>query len=108
MRRPRFAKVRITRPAGPGAMPPLERASVTRGGSVAKDGLDFLAESEKITAAAHDRAIQDYAPQTVEAAWLDLSGRDAWDRKDPEHRWVLARRAALRRLGVAMRERGEA
>lgn len=88
----RIPKVRITRPAGP----------------LAKDGLDYLSESERRTAAEHDRAIQDYAPATVAAAWNDLQGREVWDRKNPEHRWVLARRAALRRLGVAMRERGEA
>jgi len=107
MKRIRFAKVRITPPPGAGAKPPLERASVTRGGSVGKmDGLDHLAAIHRREAEEHDRNVRDYSPATVAAAWEDLSSRDAWDRKNPEHRWVLERRAALRRLGVAMSERG--
>ena len=94
------------RPPGAGGKPALEAGRLTRGGSVGKTGLDFLSESQKREAAEHDRAVRDYLPETVAAAWDDLSGREAWDRKDPEHRWVLARRAALRRLGVSMRERG--
>lgn len=104
----RISKVRITdhRPPGAGRRSPLERATVTRGGSVGKTGLDYLTESQKREAAEHDRNVRDYSPETVEAAWFDLTARNAWDKKSPEHRWVMARRAALRRLGVSMRERG--
>jgi hypothetical protein len=108
MSRIRIPKVRITdhRPPGAGAPSPLERRGATRGGSMT--GLDLLSESQRREAAEHDRAVADYSPATVEAAWNDLNARQAWDRKDPEHRWVMARRAALRRLGVKMRERGVA
>ncbi len=92
MRRAGMPKVRITRPARPLAM----------------DGLEHLALIHRREAAEHDRNVRDYSPATVAAAWDDLAGREAWDRKNPEHRWVLERRAALRRLGAAMRERGEA
>lgn len=101
--------VRITdhRPPGAGGNPSLERRGATRGGSVAgMSGLDHLTESQRRSAAEHDRAVRDYSPETVEAAWFDLDARKAWDRKDPEQRWVMDRKAALRRLGVSMRERG--
>ena len=103
----RISKVRRTdfRPPGAGWKRPLERSGATRGGGVEKTGLDFLSESQKREAAEHDRAIRDYTPETVEAAWNDLSARKAWDRKDPEQRWVMARKAALGRLGASMRER---
>lgn len=99
----RMAKVRITRPGG---NPPLEAAKLTRGGSVGRSGLEYQPQSQKREAAEHDRAIRDYDPATVEAAWNDLNAREVWNKKDPEHRWVMARRAALRRLGISMRERG--
>jgi hypothetical protein len=95
MRKMRLAKVRITPPAVGGSGPRM-------------DGLDHLALIHRREAAEHDRNVRDYSPATVAAAWDDLAGREAWDRKNPEHRWVLERRAALRRLGAAMRERGEA
>jgi hypothetical protein len=105
--RTRIAKVRITdhRPPTAGKPSPVEkRRASTTGGSVT--GLDYLEAIQKREAAEHDRAVRDYAPHTVEAAWNDLAGRECWDRKNHEHRWVLARRAALRRLGISMRERG--
>ena len=103
----RISKVRITdnRPPTAGKPSPVgRRTAATTGGSMT--GLDYLEAIQKKEAAEHDRAVRDYAPRTVEAAWNDLAGRDCWDRKNPEHRWVLARRAALRRLGISMRERG--
>lgn len=69
-------------------------------------GLDFLTASQKREAVEHDRNIRDYSPAMVQAAWEDLQGRKAFDKQDQEHRWVMARRAALMRLGSAMRERG--
>ena len=73
---------------------------------ISMTGLDYLTAIQQREATEHDKAVRDYAPQTVEAAWNDLSARDVWDRKNPEHRWVMARRAALRRLGVNMRQKG--
>lgn len=103
----RIAKVRITdhRPPTAGKPSPVGRRYVaTTGGSVT--GLDHLTAIQAREAAEHDRAVRDYRPHTVEAAWNDLSGRECWNRKDSEQRWVASRRAALRRLGVSMRERG--
>jgi hypothetical protein len=102
----RLAKVRITdyRPPGAGGISPLERGAATRGGSMS--GLEHLSAIQAREAMEHDRAVRDYLPETVEAAWNDLAGRAVHDRRNPEHRWVMARRAALRRLGVSMRERG--
>ena len=101
----RISKVRITdhRPRA-GRQSPLEADRLSRGGSMA--GLDYLEAAQKREAAEHDKAVRDYDPQTVEAAFMDLAGRPVSDRKNPEHRWVMARRAALRRLAVSMRERG--
>lgn len=102
----RIAKVRVTdnRPAGLGGSHVLHHGM----SRPLMTGLDHLSASQQREAAEHDRAIQDYEPETVAAAWDDLSARNAWDKKDPEHRWVMARKAALRRLGVKMRERGDA
>lgn len=71
-------------------------------------GLDMLTASQRREAAEHDRAVRDYTPETVEAAYFDLDARRAWDKKDHEHRWIMARKAALLRLGHSMRERGVA
>lgn len=84
----RISKVRITRPAGE------------------MTGLDYLTASQKREADEHDRNIRDYTPAMVEAAWEDLRERPAHNKKDHEQRWVMARRAALARLGAAMRKGG--
>lgn len=84
----RISKVRITRPAGE------------------MTGLDYLTASQKREAEEHDRNVQDYTPAMVQAAWEDLRERKAYDKKDHEQRWVMARRAALMRLGAAMRKGG--
>lgn len=105
----KLAKVRITdnRPTRAGAISPLDGAARrTNGGSMT--GLDYLEAIQKREAAEHDKAVRDYDPRTVEAAFMDLAGRPAHERKNPEHRWVAARRAALRRLAISMRERGMA
>lgn len=106
----RISKVRITdnRPPPTAGKPsPVGRRHVaTTGGGVT--GLDYLEAAQQREAAEHDRAVRDYEPETVALAWDDLTARNCWDRKNPEHRWVMARRAALRRLGIAMLERGDA
>ncbi len=106
MRRIRLAKVRITPPPGAGAKSSVERATATTGGACSKTGLDFLTESQKREAASHDAFLRDYSPETLQAAWEDLKDRPAWDKKDPEHRWVMARRAALLRAGQKMKREG--
>jgi hypothetical protein len=45
----------------------------------------------------HDREARRLGNQTLIAAAEDLTGRTVWDRKDPEQRWILHRRAALLR-----------
>jgi hypothetical protein len=45
----------------------------------------------------HDRNIAGLADATIRAAAKDLDQRRAWNRKDPEHRWIMSRRAALHR-----------
>jgi hypothetical protein len=103
----RISKVRITDNRLPtaGKPSPVERrAGATTGGGMT--GLDYLEAAQKREAAEHDRNVRDYTPQMVQAAWNDLADRPAHNRKDPEQRWVAARRAALRRLGISMRERG--
>ena len=103
----RIAKVRITNhrlPTAGKSSPVGGRTASTTGGSVS--GLDYLEAAQKREAAEHDRNVRDYTPQMVQAAWNDLAERPAHNRKDPEQRWVAARRAALRRLGISMRERG--
>lgn len=93
----RFPKVRITdhRPPGAGSPSPLERRGATRGGSVT--GLDYLTASQRREAEQHDRAVKDYGPALLDSAYEDLKARPANDRKNPEHRWIMARRAALLR-----------
>lgn len=74
--------------------------------SFSMSGLDYLEAIQKREAAEHDRAVRDYDPETVEAAFMDLADRPAFERKNPEHRWIMNRRAALRRLAISMREKG--
>jgi cobalamin biosynthesis Mg chelatase CobN len=45
----------------------------------------------------HDREARRLSDKTLIAAALDLNRRKVWDKKDPESRWVLGRRAALLR-----------
>ena len=45
----------------------------------------------------HDKEARRLRDQTLIAAAEDLTGRTVWDRKDPEQRWILQRRAALLR-----------
>lgn len=115
MRRIRFAKVRITgpRPPGVGAVSPLERHGATRGGSVGKTGLEYLAESQKREAAEHDRNVRDYTVEMLPAVYDDVCRRIAGftsmrlsKTEASELRWWRSRKAALLRLGSSMRERG--
>lgn len=104
----RFSKVRITDyrpPPRAGGRSPLDGSrSRTNGGSVS--GLDHLTERQRREAAEHDRNVAGYSPEMVAAAFADLNERRAFDRKDPESRWIMARKAALGRLAVSIREKG--
>lgn len=72
------------------------------GGKPAMTGLDHLAVNQGRDAAEHDRWVATYSAEMLEAAWDDLSRRAAWDRKNPEHRWVMGRRAAIARAAARM------
>lgn len=91
----RFAKVRITdnRPVASGARPGMT-------------GLDRLTENQRREAETHDKFVRGYSPEMVEDAWEDLNARKAYDTKNPEHRWVMGRRAALARRAATMRKGG--
>ena len=54
-------------------------------------------------AAAHDRAVDGHSEETLCAMAKDLGARPAHDRRDHEHRWIMARRAAVLRKLSAMR-----
>lgn len=45
----------------------------------------------------HDKAVRTLSDSTLAAAHNDLWNRKTLDRKNPEHRWILDRRAALTR-----------
>jgi len=57
----------------------------------------------------HDKEARRLGNQTLIAAAEDLAARLVWDRKDPEARWILGRRAALlreiRRRGLTPEDR---
>ncbi len=101
----RPAKVRITdhRPPGAGGKRPLEAGGLTRGGSLpGLSGPDHLAAIRSREAAEHDRWVAGYGREMLAAAWDDLRGRPASDRKDPVQRWVMGRRAAIARAAQRM------
>lgn len=65
-------------------------------------GLERLHAIQAAEIAEHDKAVAGYPPSLLEAAYDDLSKRKAFDRKDPEQRWIMSRRAALRRAAMKM------
>lgn len=48
-------------------------------------------------AASHDKYVRDYSDETILSLAEDLGKRRAHERKNPEHRWIMGRRAALHR-----------
>jgi len=49
----------------------------------------------------HDKAIEEYSLDLLLDIYGDLGRRVVHNMKDPEHRWIMSRRAAvLRRLRV--------
>jgi len=60
-------------------------------------GLEHLTASQAKEQAEHDKAVATYEEETLLAAAKDLGARRVHDRRDPEHRWVMGRRAAVLR-----------
>lgn len=61
-------------------------------------GMEHLNRLQMQEAADHDKAVRTLSNRTLIAAAKDLSNRPpAYNRKDPEQRWTMARKAALRR-----------
>lgn len=56
-----------------------------------------LITPESKEAAEHDKWVQGLSRATLLAASADLGKRRAHDRRNPEHRWILSRRAAIQR-----------
>lgn len=63
----------------------------------APSGLDRLATIQAREARQHDEAIAGYDEDLCFAVGEDLLKRSAYNLKDPEHRWIMSRRAALLR-----------
>lgn len=79
----RFAKVRTTN---------------YRTGSAPTTGLDHLAANNAHEADQHDRAVKHYPPHLIDSALTDINRLGPLtNRKDPETRWFMARKAALLR-----------
>lgn len=57
---------------------------------------------EQREAANHDSWVQGHGPDTLRAMARDLCARQAHNRRDPEHRWIMSRRAAILRALVRM------
>lgn len=53
--------------------------------------------------AQHDRAIAAYSESLLASTFADLGSRRAFNRRDPEQRWVMARRAAIARRLIRIR-----
>ena len=97
----RKPKVIISRPSA-GRISPLERTA--RPGAVASPpAWDSYASREAKTAAEHDRAVEGHSEEVLCAMAKDLGSRRAYDRRDHEHRWIMARGAAVLRKLTGMR-----
>lgn len=101
----RFPKVRITdnRPPGVAASPTTGARTTTRatrGGSVQQlSGLDHLSRIESKMQDEHDKAVAYYPVALLRSVYEDIHARHLCDRKNPESRWLMHRKAAcLRRL----------
>lgn len=70
-----------------------------RAPSPVSPGLERLHAIQAAEAAEHDRAVANYGPELLQAAYRDLRARSVHDPKNPEHRWIMSRRAALLRAG---------
>ena len=92
--RARIPKVRITRP-GAAAQKPLERAGVTRGGSMT--GLDHLDAAKTADDRNADKWVDGLSLTALKGIWEQFKRNYAHDRRDPAQRWTMARKAAVLR-----------
>jgi hypothetical protein len=82
---------------------PLERELARPGAVASQHCWDKVGAAAKKEAAEHDRAVVMLSEETLLAVAADLGIRRPSNRRDPEERWLMGRKAAvLRRL---MRER---
>jgi len=66
-------------------------------------GLDRLASSQAHEAAMHDAAVAQYPPHLVDSAMADLERRGpVANSHDHETRWVMQRKAALKRRAAQL------
>lgn len=97
MRRPKavVTDFRVNSP-GAGRGFPLVREFQPQPGAVAsgKTPWDFMAENNQRAGTAHDKMVAGLPLVIHQAAAKDLGSRHCWNRKDPEHRWVMDRLAA--------------
>jgi hypothetical protein len=71
-------------------------------GTTTPTGLDYLERINAEENATHDAWVRDLSLGTLKAIWEDLAHRPAWDRKNPEQRWTMGRRAAVGRRLAAL------
>lgn len=64
---------------------------------------DAYADRSAKDAHEHDKAIEGHSLETLCAMAKDLGARNAHDRRDHEHRWIMGRKAAVLRKLSGMR-----
>lgn len=100
----RISKVRRTDFRGAGAPSPVGRGnSQPRAEASSSLPWDAYANRAAKDAAEHDRAIEGHSEETLCAMAKDLGARNAHDRRDHEHRWIMGRKAAVLRKLSGMR-----
>ena len=68
-----------------------------------RTGLDHLAANNAHEAANHDRAVADDPPHLIDSALTDINRHGPLtNRKDPETRWRMDRKAALCRRAAKL------
>ena len=94
----RIAKVRRTDFRGAGASSPVGRGNA-QPRAVASSNLPWDAYADRAAkdAKEHDKAVEGHSMETLRAMAADLGARNAHDRRDHEHRWIMGRKAAVLR-----------
>ena len=105
LRRPK-STVTDYRPPGAGARSPLERDSQPRPRAAASPETcwDAKGRRDAAEAAQHDKWVATLSPATLQAVAKDLANRCPHDRRDPEQRWLMGRKAAVLRRLVSERQ----
>lgn len=79
------------------------RTTNYRTGSAPTTGLDYLAANNAHEADQHDRAVKHYPPHLIDSALTDINRLGPLtNRKDPDTRWRMARKAALLRKAAKL------